>query len=52
MVTHDFLIVLLHSDNLSMSKPKNIVMCPDCGRFKMFFETEAKTMNFIKTLSK
>lgn len=31
-----------------MCKPKNRIMCPDCGRPKMFFETEAKAKNFIK----
>lgn len=31
-----------------MSKPKNRIMCPDCGRAKMLFETEAKANNFIK----
>lgn len=29
-------------------KPKNRVMCPDCGRSKMLFETETKANNFIK----
>ena len=29
-------------------KPKNRVMCPDCGRLKMFFESESKANNFIK----
>ena len=29
-------------------KPKNRIMCPDCGRAKMLFETEAKAKNFIK----
>jgi hypothetical protein len=31
-----------------MSKPKNRIMCPDCGKSKMLFETEAKANNFIK----
>ena len=31
-----------------MCKPKNRIMCPDCGRAKMLFETEAKAKNFIK----
>lgn len=32
-----------------MSKPtKNRVMCPECGRAKMLFETETKAKNFIK----
>lgn len=32
-----------------MSKPKNNrVMCPDCGRAKMLFESESKAKNFIK----
>ena len=31
-----------------MSKPKNRVMCPDCGRQKMLFESESKANNFIK----
>ena len=31
-----------------MSKPKNRIMCPDCGRQKMFFESESKANNFIK----
>ncbi len=29
-------------------KPKNRVMCPDCGRSKMLFETEKKAENFLK----
>lgn len=29
-------------------KPKNRIMCPDCGKQKMLFETEAKANNFIK----
>lgn len=29
-------------------KKKNLVLCPDCGRRKIFFETEAKANNFIK----
>lgn len=33
-----------------MSKPskKNRIMCPDCGKPKLLFETESKAMNFIK----
>ena len=32
-----------------MSKPKNNrIMCPDCGRAKMLFESESKASNFIK----
>ena len=32
-----------------MSKPRrNRVMCPDCGRAKMLFESESKAENFIK----
>ena len=31
-----------------MCKPKNRIMCPDCGRAKMLFESEAKAKNFIK----
>lgn len=32
-----------------MSKPtRNRVMCPDCRRMKMLFETESKARNFIK----
>lgn len=31
-----------------MSKPKNRIMCPDCGRQKMLFESETKANNFIK----
>ena len=32
-----------------MAKPKNCrVMCPDIGRPKMLFDTEAKALNFIK----
>jgi predicted RNA-binding Zn-ribbon protein involved in translation (DUF1610 family) len=31
-----------------MSKPKNRVMCPDCGRQKILFESESKANNFIK----
>jgi len=30
-----------------MCKPKNRIMCPDCGRQKMLFESEAKANNFI-----
>lgn len=29
-------------------KPKHRVMCPDCGRSKMLFESESKARNFIK----
>ena len=29
-------------------KPKNRVMCPDCGRQKMLFETERKAQDFIR----
>lgn len=29
-------------------KPKNRVMCPDCGKLKIFFESESKANNFIK----
>ncbi len=29
-------------------RPKNRVMCPECGRSKMLFETETKANNFIK----
>ena len=29
-------------------KPKNRVMCPDCGKQKMLFETERKANDFIK----
>ncbi len=31
-----------------MCKPKNRIMCPDCGRQKMLFESESKANNFIK----
>ena len=31
-----------------MCKPKNRIMCPDCGRAKILFETESKAKNFIK----
>lgn len=31
-----------------MCKPKNRIMCPDCGKQKMFFESESKANNFIK----
>ena len=32
-----------------MSKPtRNRVMCPDCKRMKMLFETESKARDFIK----
>lgn len=31
-----------------MCKPKNRIMCPDCGKQKMLFETEAKANSFIK----
>ena len=30
------------------NKPKNRIMCPDCGKQKMLFESEAKANNFIK----
>ena len=29
-------------------KPKSRVMCPECGRMKILFETEKKAENFIK----
>ena len=29
-------------------KPKNRVFCHECGREKMFFESELKALNFIK----
>jgi NMD protein affecting ribosome stability and mRNA decay len=31
-----------------MYKPKKRIMCPDCGRQKMVFESESKANNFIK----
>ena len=31
-----------------MSKPKNRIYCPDCGKEKMLFETEDKAKRFIK----
>ena len=31
-----------------MCKPKNRVLCPDCGREKMLFETEKKAKLFIE----
>lgn len=31
-----------------MKPTKNRVMCPDCGRQKMLFETERKAQDFIK----
>lgn len=31
-----------------MCKPKNRIMCPDCGKQKMLFESESKANNFIK----
>ena len=31
-----------------MSKPKNRIICPDCGKPKMVFESESKAKNFIK----
>ena len=31
-----------------MCKPKNRVLCPDCGREKMLFETEKKANLFIE----
>lgn len=31
-----------------MCKPKNRVMCPECGRAKMLFDSESKAKNFIK----
>ena len=33
-------------------KPKNRVMCPDCKKQKMLFQTEEKALNFIKYNSK
>ena len=32
----------------SPMKPKNRVMCPDCGRAKMLFETEKQANTFLK----
>lgn len=29
-------------------KPKHRIMCPDCGREKILFESESKANNFIK----
>lgn len=29
-------------------KPKNRVMCPDCGKQKMVFETERKARDFLR----
>ena len=29
-------------------RPKNLVMCPDCGKPKMLFDTEKKAQNFLK----
>lgn len=31
-----------------MCKPKNRVMCPECGRAKILFDSESKAKNFIK----
>ena len=31
-----------------MCKPKNRIMCPDCGRQKILFESESKANSFIK----
>lgn len=31
-----------------MAKPKNRIMCPDCGRPKMLFESEREAERFIK----
>ena len=31
-----------------MCKPKNRIMCPDCGKQKILFESESKANNFIK----
>lgn len=31
-----------------MSKPKNRIFCPDCGKQKMLFESESKANSFIK----
>ena len=31
-----------------MCKPKHRIMCPDCGREKILFESESKANNFIK----
>lgn len=31
-----------------MKPTKNRVLCPDCGRAKMLFESESKAKNFIK----
>ena len=30
-----------------MSKPKNRIMCPDCRREKLLFDTESKAQRFI-----
>ena len=29
-------------------RPKNRVMCPDCGKQKMLFETERKAQDFLR----
>ena len=29
-------------------KPKNRVLCPDCGKLKILFESESKANNFIR----
>lgn len=39
-------------EKASSTKPKNRVMCPDCNRQKILFETEEKALNFIKYNSK
>lgn len=35
-------------ETMPAMKPKNRVMCPDCGKPKMLFESEKKAENFIK----
>ena len=31
-----------------MSKPKNRIVCPDCGKPKMLFDSESSVNNFIR----
>lgn len=37
-----------HDEAMPTMKPKNRVMCPDCGKPKMLFETERKANDFIR----
>lgn len=48
-VPQELIDIIINIKPEEMSKPKNNrVMCPDCGRAKMLFETERKANDFIK----